>query len=48
MEFYCFKCKKKVEVLEKNVTSEDMGNKKLFRANCPQCDTKTAKFGKKS
>ncbi len=47
MEFYCVKCRKKVEILKEKITSEDKGNKRLFRSNCPDCGTKTAKFGKK-
>jgi ribosomal protein S27E len=47
MEFYCVKCRKKVEIAEEKITSEDKGNKRLFRAKCPNCGTNTAKFGKK-
>jgi len=47
MEFYCVKCRKKVEIESEKITSEDKGNKRLFRGKCPICGTKTAKFGKK-
>lgn len=47
MEFYCVKCRKKVEILEEKITFEDKGNRRLFRSKCPDCGTKTAKFGKK-
>jgi DNA-directed RNA polymerase subunit RPC12/RpoP len=48
MEFFCVKCRKKIEVSDKEVTTEDKGNRRLFRAKCPECSTKMAKFGKKA
>jgi len=47
MEFYCVKCRQKVEVSDDKVTHEDKGNRRLYRGQCPNCETKTAKFGKK-
>jgi DNA-directed RNA polymerase subunit RPC12/RpoP len=48
MEFFCVKCRKKIEVSDKEVVIEDKGNRRLLRAKCPECGTKMAKFGKKA
>jgi nitrate/TMAO reductase-like tetraheme cytochrome c subunit len=48
MEFFCVKCRKKTEVIDNEVKTEDKGNKRLLRAKCPQCGTNMAKFGKKA
>jgi hypothetical protein len=48
MEFFCVKCRKKTEVSDKEVSTEDRGNRRLHKAKCPQCGTNMTKFGKKA
>ena len=47
IEMFCVKCKKKVTVDDKNVVRETTSKgRSMLRANCPNCNTKMAKFTK--
>jgi len=46
-EMFCVKCKKKVQVDDKDVKNEvTTKGRKMLRAKCPACGTNMAKFTK--